>query len=195
MIITTPISDEIVRSLHVGQILEVSGSVFTGRDAIHKYIFDGGESPVDMRGSVIYHCGPVVVKEKGLWVVKAAGPTTSIREEPYQGDLIGKFGIRGVIGKGGMGPKTLAACKEFGCAYLHAVGGAAQVLAEKVTNVRGVHLMEKFGSPEAIWEFEVVDFPVVVTMDANGNSLHKDLQAVTTEKLKEIFAEIDRKKA
>ena len=195
MRLEAPFTEEKIRALHVGEIVEITGLLFTGRDAVHKYLHDGNPPPVDLTNSIIYHCGPVVVKEGGKWVVKAAGPTTSIREEPYHGDLIGKFGIRGVIGKGGMGPKTLAACKEFGCAYLHAVGGAAQVLAEKVTNVRGVHLMEKFGSPEAIWEFEVVDFPVVVTMDANGNSLHKDLQAVTTEKLKEIFAEIDRKKA
>ncbi len=195
MKLETPFTEEKIRALHVGEIVEISGLLYTGRDAVHKYLHDGNPPPVDLTNSIIYHCGPVVVKEGGKWVVKAAGPTTSIREEPDQGDLIGKFGIRGVIGKGGMGPKTLAACKEFGCAYLHAIGGAAQVLAERVTMVRGVHLMEKFGSPEAIWEFVVEDFPVVVTMDANGNSLHKDLQAETTEKLKGIFAEIDRTKA
>ena len=190
MIITTPISDEVVRSLHVGQILEVSGSVFTGRDAVHKYIFDGAESPVDMRGSVLYHCGPVVVKEKGVWVVKAAGPTTSIREEPYQAEVIRRLGLRGVIGKGGMGQKTLDACRELGCVYMHAIGGAAQVLAEVVKEVPGVYLMEKFGSPEAIWHMRVERFPVVITMDAHGNSLHKEVDAASKAKLAELLEKI-----
>ena len=194
MKLDAPFTEEKVRALKVGDIVELSGVVFTGRDAVHKYLHDGNEPPVDLRDGIIYHCGPVVVREGDRWVVKAAGPTTSIREEPYQGALIGKYGIRGVIGKGGMGAKTLAACQEHGCAYLHAIGGAAQVLAETVKRVRGVHLMEKFGSPEAIWEFEVEDFPVVVTMDAHGNSLHKDLLSVSSEKLKAIFAEIDRTK-
>ncbi len=194
MRLEAPFTEEKIRSLSLGDIVEICGLVYTGRDAIHKYLHDGNPPPVDLAGSILYHCGPVVVKEGGAWVVKAAGPTTSIREEPYQAGLIGKFGIRGVIGKGGMGPKTLAACQEYGCVYLHAIGGAAQVLAERVTRVRGVHLMERFGSPEAIWEFEVTDFPVVVTMDSHGNSLHKDLLAASTERLEEIYAEIDRKK-
>jgi tartrate/fumarate subfamily iron-sulfur-dependent hydro-lyase beta chain len=141
-------------------------------------LHDGGELPaeVNLREGIIYHCGPVVLKdERGNWKVTAAGPTTSIREEPYQGDIIKKFGVRGVIGKGGMGDRTSAACKEFGCVYLHSVGGAAQVLAECVKKVRNVYLLEKFGSPEAIWELEVENFPAFVTMDAHGNSLHKEI--------------------
>jgi tartrate/fumarate subfamily iron-sulfur-dependent hydro-lyase beta chain len=195
MRLDAPFTEEKIRELKVGDIVELTGVVFTGRDAVHKYLHDGNDSPVDLRDGIIYHCGPVVVKENGVWVVKAAGPTTSIREEPYQASLIERFHIRGVIGKGGMGANTLAACQGHGCAYLHAIGGAAQVLAERVTRVNNVYLMEKFGSPEAIWEFQVEAFPVVVTMDAHGNSLHKDLLAATTEKLKEIFAEIDRAKA
>jgi fumarate hydratase class I len=118
----------------------------------------------------------VVVKdEKNEWKVVAAGPTTSIREEPYQGQVIKEFGVRGVIGKGGMGDRTSAACKEFGCVYLHAIGGAAQVLAECITKVRNVYFLKEFGSPEAIWELEVKDFPVVVTMDSHGGSLHKEV--------------------
>jgi fumarate hydratase class I len=194
MRLEAPFSEAKIRALKVGDIVEIRGMIYTGRDAVHKYLHDGNPSPVDLANSIIYHCGPVVVKEGTDWIVKAAGPTTSIREEPYQGDLIGKFGIRGVIGKGGMGAKTLAACQEHGCAYLHAIGGAAQVLAETVRKVHGVHLMDKFGSPEAIWEFEVEDFPVVVTMDAHGHSLHKDILSASTEKLKGIFAEIDRAK-
>ena len=187
MIITTPISEEVVRSLHVGQVVEVSGSVFTGRDSVHCYLHDGGACPVDMRGAAIYHCGPVVVKENGVWTVKAAGPTTSIREEPYQAEVIRRLGLRGVIGKGGMGPKTLEACREYGCVYMHAIGGAAQVLAEVVRKVENVYFLEEFGSPEAIWHFLVERFPVVITMDAHGNSLHRDVEQASQAKLQELL--------
>ena len=122
--------------------------------------------------------GPVMMKQDdGSWKCTAAGPTTSIREEPYQGQIIRDFGVRAVIGKGGMGERTLAACQEHGCVYLHAIGGAAQVLAECIKQVRNVYLLEKFGAPEAIWELELVDFPAVVTMDAHGGSLHKEILA------------------
>jgi fumarate hydratase class I len=123
--------------------------------------------------------------EEGRWKVTAAGPTTSIREEPYQADIIKRFGLRAVIGKGGMGDKTLEACREFGCVYLHGIGGAAQVLAECVKEVRGVYMMEQFGAPEAIWELEVQDFPVVVTMDAHGNSLHREVFAASQAALEQ----------
>ena len=131
--ICTPLTEESVRRLRVGEAVELSGTMFTGSDAVHKHIAKGGALPagVSLREGIIYHCGPVVLRdEAGRWRVVAAGPTTSIREEPYQADLIRKFGVRGVIGKGGMGERTLAACRECGCVYLHAVGGAAQVLAE-----------------------------------------------------------------
>lgn len=174
----TPCEEGLIRSLKVGDSVEISGTLFTGRDAVHKYLHDGGKLPaeVDLQNGILYHCGPVVIKDDaGRWKVTAAGPTTSIREEPYQGQIIKEFGLRGVIGKGGMGERTLAACKEHGCVYLHAVGGAAQVLAETIKSVRNVYLLEKFGAPEAIWELEVEKFPCVVTMDANGNSLHKEV--------------------
>ena len=139
---------------------------------------------VNLNNGMLYHCGPVVIKdEQGRWKVTAAGPTTSIREEPYQGEIIKKFSLRGVIGKGGMGERTAAACKEYGCVYLHAIGGAAQVLAECIKSVRNVYLMEKFGAPEAIWELEVERFPAVVTMDANGNSLHREVFASSQAEL------------
>ena len=180
MNISTPLTEEVVRQLKVGDAVEITGVVVTGRDAVHKYLAKGGELPpgVSLTGSIIYHCGPVVFKdEAGNWKVTAAGPTTSIREEPYQGDIIKKFGVRAVIGKGGMGDRTLAACQEAGAVYLHAIGGTAQVLAEHITKVRNVYFLEKFGSPEAIWELDVVKFPAVVTMDAHGNSLHKEVLA------------------
>lgn len=187
MLLEAPFTEEKIRALRVGDMVEITGVVFTGRDAVHKYLHDGGKPPVDLKDSIIYHCGPVVVKEGGKWVVKAAGPTTSIREEPYQGPLMEQYGIRAVIGKGGMGPKTLQYCQKVGGVYLHAVGGAAQVLAERVVAVKGVHLAEKFGSPEAIWEFQVERFPAVVTMDSHGGSLHAQVLEESTAKFKQLL--------
>ena len=178
--LTTPISETTIRSLKVGDEVQLTGTLFTGRDAVHKYLHEGGQLPagVNLRDGVLYHCGPVVIKdEQGQWKCVAAGPTTSIREEPYQWQIIRDFGLRGVIGKGGMGDKTVAACKEHGCVYLHAIGGAAQVLAECIKKVNGVYLMEEFGAPEAIWEFQVENFPAVVTIDSHGGSLHKQVMA------------------
>jgi tartrate/fumarate subfamily iron-sulfur-dependent hydro-lyase beta chain len=184
--LNTPCTEEQIRSLKVGDEVAITGTLFTGRDAVHKYLHEGGKLPkgVSFQGGILYHCGPVIVKdEDGAWKCVAAGPTTSIREEPYQGQIIRDFGLRGVIGKGGMGERTLAACKENGCVYLHAIGGAAQVLAECIKRVPSVHFMEEFGAPEAIWEFEVVQFPAVVTMDAHGNSLHRDIFAASQAEL------------
>ena len=180
-----PYTEDKIRALKMGDMVHVSGMLYTGRDAVHKYLDEGGKPPVDLRNQIIYHCGPVVIKEKGKWVVKAAGPTTSSREEPYQGHIIEAFSLRAVIGKGGMGPKTLEACKKVGCVYLHAIGGAAQVLAECVTDVLGVYLQE-FGSPEAIWAFRVKEFPTVVTMDSDGNSLHAAVLEQSRERLKQL---------
>jgi fumarate hydratase class I len=181
-----PFAEEKIRALKVGDEVLVSGVVFTGRDAVHKYLYEGGKLPpgVNLRDGILYHCGPVMMKQPdGSWKATAAGPTTSIREEPYQAKIIKDLGIRGVIGKGGMGDQTLAACRDYGCVYLHAVGGAAQVLAECIKKVRNVYLMEKFGAPEAMWEFEVENFPAVVTIDAHGNSLHKEVFAKSQAEL------------
>ena len=184
--LTTPIGEDDIRQLKVGDEVSINGVLFTGRDAVHKYLHEGGQLPpgVDLKGGILYHCGPVIIKdEQGNWKCVAAGPTTSIREEPYQWQVIRDLGLRGVIGKGGMGEKTLEACKQYGCVYLHAIGGAAQVLAQCVERVPNVFLMEKFGAPEAIWQFEVVNFPAVVTMDAHGNSLHKEVFAASQAEL------------
>lgn len=187
--LTTPINEETIRSLRAGDEVLISGRLYTGRDAVHKYLAGGGALPagVHLEGGIIYHCGPVVVErsEKGTrqFTVTAAGPTTSIREEPYQADLIAKYGIRGVIGKGGMGLKTLEACRQYGAVYLHGIGGAAQVYADCIQGVEDVYL-EEFGSPEAIWELRVEDFPAIVTMDAHGNSLHEVVQQESLERLR-----------
>lgn len=173
-----PFTEQKVRALKTGDEVAVSGVLFTGRDAVHKYLHEGGELPagVNLRDGILYHCGPVVLKdENGDWRVTAAGPTTSIREEPYQADIIRRFALRGIIGKGGMGNRTLDACREQGCVYLHAIGGAAQVLAECIRKVRNVYFLKEFGAPEAIWEIEVSDFPAVVTIDVHGRSLHQEV--------------------
>ena len=177
-----PISEEQIRQLKVGDVVHINGIMYTGRDAIHKYLSDH-DSPVDLNGQIIYHCGPVMLKdEDGNWHVKAAGPTTSIREEPYQGDIMKKFGIRAVMGKGGMGPKTLAALEEHGGVYLNAIGGAAQYYADCIKSVDGVDLTQ-FGIPEAMWHLQVEGFTAVVTMDSHGNSLHEDVDQSSLEKL------------
>ncbi len=173
--LTEPFTEDRIRALRVGDEALVTGTLYTARDAVHKHLALGGSLPigVDLRDQILYHCGPVVLRdETGIWRVVAAGPTTSAREEPYAADIVRRFGVRGIIGKGGMGERTLDACKSRGCVYLHAVGGAAQVLAECVSGVRGVWFLKEFGAPEAMWKLAVAKFPVVVTMDTLGESLH-----------------------
>jgi fumarate hydratase, class I len=169
-----PISDAQIRSLKVGDVVLISGRMFTGRDAVHAHLMKH-EPPVDLSGGVLYHCGPVVARDGDGWRVTAAGPTTSIREEPYQAEILKRYGVRVVIGKGGMGARTLAGLKESGAVYLNAIGGAAQFYARCIERVAGVSLME-FGTPEAMWHLDVRDFPAIVTMDAHGASLHKDVE-------------------
>jgi fumarate hydratase class I len=181
-----PITEEQVRALKVGDVVLLSGRAYTGRDAVHHHLMSH-EPPVDLRGGVIYHCGPVVRKVGDEWKVTAAGPTTSIREEPYQADIIKRYGVRAVIGKGGMGGKTLAGLKDAGAVYLNAIGGAAQFYAKAITKVHGVSLME-FGTPEAMWHLELQDFPAIVTMDAHGNSLHTDIEKASAAELATIGA-------
>ena len=180
----TPLTEEQVRGLKVGDVVLISGRVNTGRDAVHAHLMKH-DPPTDLRGSVLYHCGPVVAKEGDGWRVTAAGPTTSIREEPYQADIIRRYGVRAVIGKGGMGAKTLAALKDAGAVYLNAIGGAAQFYARTIDGVEGVSLLE-FGTPEAMWHLKVTDFPAIVTMDAHGNSLHKDVEQESARELAAI---------
>jgi fumarate hydratase class I len=181
VVLTAPLSEEQVRALKVGDVVLISGEMYTGRDNVHAYLMKH-DPPVDLRGAVLYHCGPVMLKEGSEWKVKAAGPTTSSREEPYQATAIERYGVRAVVGKGGMGAKTLAALKKCGAVYLNGIGGAAQYYARTVEKVLGVELME-FGIPEAMWHLRVRDFAAIVTMDAHGNSLHADVERETGEKL------------
>jgi fumarate hydratase class I len=186
VVLETPLSEEKVRALKLGDLVLIRGRIFTGRDAVHGYLIKH-EPPVDLRGAALYHCGPVMVKEGEQWVTKAAGPTTSIREEPYQHEVIRRYGVRAIIGKGGMGAKTLAALEEHGAVYLHAIGGAAQVYARTIKKVPAVHLLE-FGIPEAMWEMEVYDFPALVTMDAHGHSLHAEVERASAAELEKLAA-------
>ena len=202
--ISLPMTEDVARSLKVGDPIGLNGKMVTGRDAVHKWMVDtfikhtrtpqGDDQQVYqaitqlLRDGVIYHCGPVVA---GLdtqdYRFVAAGPTTSIREEPYQGDVMKHFSVRGVIGKGGMGPNTLAACQEVGGVYLHAIGGAATLIAQTVQRVIGVYKLD-FGVPEAMWVIEVKDFPVVVTMDSHGGSLHVEVEQKSKSVLESLFS-------
>lgn len=183
-----PLGEAEVRALQVGDMVLISGTVFTGRDAVHAHLMHH-PPPVDLRGAVLYHCGPVALREPdGSWRITAAGPTTSIREEPYQAEILRRFGVRAVIGKGGMGAKTSAALQACGGVYLNAIGGAAQYYARAIRHVRGVHCLE-FGLPEAMWELDVEDFPAVVTMDAQGGSLHRDVEYASGDKLAALAPE------
>lgn len=197
-----PIREKDIRALHSGDSVLLSGVMFTGRDAAHKYMVENfikGQCPESeqalyallkkgLAGGVIYHCGPVVKKRPdGKYDFVAAGPTTSIREEPYEADVMKHFGVRAVIGKGGMGNQTLRACMEYGGVYLHAIGGAATLIAGSVKEVVNVHKLE-FGVPEAFWEIRVEDFPCVVTMDSHGQSLHDKVRADSERRLVELLA-------
>jgi fumarate hydratase class I len=202
--LTTPISDEAIRDLKVGDSVSLTGMMVTGRDAAHKWMIEtfikktrpaqGDDMQVYeelkklLNGSVIYHCGPVV---SGLdtkeYKFVAAGPTTSIREEPYQADVMKHFNVKGVIGKGGMGAKTLKGCEETPGVYMHAIGGAASYIAQTVVKVHGVFKMD-FGVPEAMWVIEVKDFPVVVTMDSHGGSQHAVIEEASKKVLEDLLA-------
>jgi fumarate hydratase class I len=185
-----PVSEEAIRELKVGDFVELTGRMITGRDAAHKWLMEDTRDEVMpfMEGTVIYHCGPVIAQnDDGSYDFVAAGPTTSIREEPYQADVIGRYGLRGVIGKGGMAGRTLEGLAEHGAVYLHAIGGAAQVLARAIPKVERVFMLDEFGVPEALWVIDVEKFPVVVSMDSHGNSLHDEVEADSKAKLEELL--------
>jgi fumarate hydratase class I len=202
--LTIPISDEAIRELKVGEPVLLSGVILTGRDAVHKWMIDtfiekkrqpeGDDLEVYeaikplLDGGIIYHCGPVVSGvETGDYKFVAAGPTTSIREEPYQALIMEHFNLKGVIGKGGMGPKTLQGCQDTPAVYFHAIGGAASLIAQSVKKVNDVHKLD-FGVPEAMWVIDVVDFPVVVTMDSHGGSQHAVVEENSKKVLNELLA-------
>ena len=186
--LTYPFRERDVRQLKAGEAVSVSGLVFTGRDRFHKHFSEGGRLPADFRDGALFHCGPVVVKKDGVWRVVAAGPTTSVRENPYEPAFIRASGVRLVIGKGGMDAATLAACGRHGCVYLQAVGGAAALAAACVTRVAGVHFLEEWGAAESCWALEMADFPCVVAMDTHGTSLFDAVAKASAARLAQLGA-------
>ena len=172
-----PFTSSKVRELKVGDLVSLSGRILAGRDRLHKFLAEGGKSPIDLKDGAIYHCGPIVVRKDSAWHVVAAGPTTSIREEPYMAGIIERQHVRVIIGKGGMGETTRQACVRQGCVYIHAVGGAAVLLGQKIQRVERVHFLREFGPAEALWELTVQGLEGVVTMDTHGRSLHRRIRA------------------
>lgn len=182
-----PFELNVVKDLKAGQRISLSGRIVTARDRVHKYLFEGNKCPVDLRDGAVYHCGPVMLQKEGKWHVCAAGPTTSMRQEPYTPRIIEQYRVRVIIGKGGMGEGTRKACVKYGCIYLQTVGGAATWIARKIENVTGVHLYKEFGYAEALWEIIVKDLEAVVAIDVNGRSIHKNVQALSRRNLKHIL--------
>ena len=199
--LTLPISEETIKSLKVGDKVSINGIMVTARDVAHKYIVEHfvKKEPVNndkqlfdklyqyLNEGIIYHCGPVIKKENDKYSFIAAGPTTSIREEPYQTDVMKCFGLRGVIGKGGMGDNTLKGCVDNKACYFHAVGGAGSLIAKNVKEVIEVEKLD-FGTPEAFWVIRVEDFHCVITMDSHGNSLHKEMLKQSEERLNQLLS-------
>ncbi len=195
-----PLSEEQVSRLGLLDVVRLNGVIVTARDAAHKFLVD---SFIDskpkapelalydklkglLRDGAVYHCGPVVAREDGRYRFLAAGPTTSTREEPYEHKIISHFGVRAVIGKGGMGRKTMDALKKHKAVYLHAVGGAATLIADSVVEVLDV-LKQDLGAPEAMWVIRVKDFPAVVTMDSHGRSVHEKVLADSSGNLNRLI--------
>jgi len=186
-----PFGEKQVRALRAGEAVSISGLIHTGRDKFHKFFADGGKIPVDFRDGALYHCGPVCVPVPGAgaqggYSVVSAGPTTSVRENPYEPDFIRSSGVRVIIGKGGMDAATLAAMKECGCVYVQAVGGAGALYAASVKRVAGVDLLDEFGAAEACWHFEVEGFAGVVAMDARGRSLFAEVEEASSRRFGEL---------
>lgn len=187
--LTLPVDEKMVRTLKVGDEISLNGRLVTGRDAVHAWL--AKEKPQEIRdllqNTMIYHCGPVVKKKGDSWEFVAAGPTTSIREEPYQSTIMKEYGLRGVIGKGGMGKNTLKTLQKIGAVYLHAIGGLATLIAESVVGVHTVIKLEEFGTPEALWVIDVKDFLTIVTMDSHGNSLHDTIFEKSNKRKQELL--------
>jgi len=185
----TPLSEDVVRELNVGDIIYLTGIVVTMRDTGHKRAVEllsrGEKLPVDMRGLALYHAGPVVRRVGDRWEVVVIGPTTSTRMEVYEYDVIEKMGVRMVIGKGGMGPRTAEACKKFGAVYTVYPGGAAALQAEQVKRVVDVHWLD-LGVPDAMWVLEVENLgPLTVVIDSKGRNLYEEMYRRARRKIDE----------
>lgn len=187
----TPLSEADVRTLRVGDTVTVTGSIFTARDRAHKYLIEEAQPETlgfNLNGGILYHCGPLVRQKDGGFELVVAGPTTSNRMNPYEAPVIQKYGVRAIIGKGGMDDQTLRALEQYGCVYLSAVSGAAVVLARYVTRILNAYKLKEFGMPECFWELEVKGFPAIVTMDAHGGSIHRVVEEASARRLKELLS-------
>ncbi len=190
----TPISEADVRKLKAGDVVYISGLMFTARDSAHKKMLEiakkGEDLPFDPKGLVVYHVGPVVKKIDSGWKIVAAGPTTSARMEALEAEFIRTFNVRGIVGKGGMFEKTTQACKEFGAFYGAFVGGCAILAAKAIERVEAVYWLEELGIPEAVWLLRVNKFgPLIVAIDSHGNNLFLDVLSKARENLKKILGE------
>jgi len=185
--LTYPFTLEQIKDLNAGDSVRISGTVYTGRDRLHKFLAEGGRSPVALNDCAIYHCGPVIVRQDGVWQVKAAGPTTSIREEPYMAKVIADHGVRVIIGKGGMGVSTLDACGRHGCVYLQAAGGAAALIAQGIRRVDDVYFLDEFGAAEAMWKLDVEEMDLVVGMDSYGGNLYEEVRYKSLQRLEKLL--------
>jgi len=179
-IINLPLTKAEALKLRVGDLVLINGTIVTGRDKMHKFLFHEKlpkkKIPFDFDGGILYHCGPILKKSDDGYKIISAGPTTSMRVEMYEHRILAAYGFRGIMGKGGMGERTLQAMRKNGCVYFHAIGGAAAYLADRIKRVVDVWMLEDFGIPEAMWALEVENFPAIVTMDAHGKSLHKEIE-------------------
>ncbi|MHA1166400.1 MAG: FumA C-terminus/TtdB family hydratase beta subunit [Candidatus Hodarchaeales archaeon] len=193
---TTPITKEDVQKVKVGDIIYISGTIFTARDEAHEKSLElakkGEKTPFDYEGLAVYHCGPVVRKEGDEWVFIAAGPTTSTRMDLFQDEFIKTFGVNVVIGKGGMGKRTVEAMKEFKAIYTAFTGGAAVMAVKGVKRVKEVYWLEELGSPECLWVLEVENFgPLIVGIDTTGQSLYEQVKEKVEKSKKDINTLLD----
>lgn len=176
-----------IRKLKAGDRITLSGRVFTGRDRLHRYLCDGGQCPVDLNDGAVFHCGPIAVKRDGKWLIQSAGPTTSSRQSAYMPEIIEKYHVRVIIGKGGMNEATRAACIKHGCIYIQTIGGAGALLARCIKSVNGVHFLKEFGEADALWDLEVADLPGIVAMDTKGRSLYRRVSQTSRTALMDLF--------
>jgi tartrate/fumarate subfamily iron-sulfur-dependent hydro-lyase beta chain len=196
-LLQTPLTNNDVRALHIGDTVHLSGRMFTARDEAHRLMLerrkDDDQIPFDPSEMALFHCGPVVKKEDGGWRVISAGPTTSARMELLEDEFLTAFGIKMVIGKGGMGDRTLVALRKLGAVYAHYPGGAGALAAQAITRVTEVYWLDKLGIPEAVWVFDIELFgPLTITMDSHGKSLYHGLEESAKENLEQIHAQIDK---
>jgi len=191
-----PISDDDITKLRIGDTIYVSGILVSARDSAHvrmvESIRKGEKLPVDLKGGVIYHAGPVALKQGDTWRIISMGPTTSARMDDFEPEVIEKLGVKLVIGKGGMGPKTTEAMRKFKAAYAIFTGGAGVLAAKAIKRVLGVHWLD-LGIAEAMWILEVENFgPLTVVIDSYGNNYYEDLRKNVREKVKELSEEVNR---